>query len=320
MAKLFLVSALASTASAFVSRGSPRPPAKSTSLYSLTYSAAGAPAADMSQYDLSLDQAVEDWTAVASAGSAMQEAGVYLRSRSKENFVDTLKFTIKRDGGLGLLLTEIAGGREDGVGITVVEEVLEGSNADGCGIVPGDSIVALGVSRTIERGPSSVEEDRLDVATECLGYDATIEALTSLPPVNSPDDNLSLTIKRIRRQPRISVKLQYPPSSEEEDQVIELFAGENLRRAMLTRGIKLNDKFAQRFDSGGSGDCGSDGTCATCVVAVSNGQDLLSPAGQQEKQILSKKPRWRMACKAVVGYGMKEGEMTVQVSPRQWEE
>ena len=325
MNKLFLVSAaLASTTSAFVSRGSPPasacPPTKSMRLYGTTYAAAGAPAVDMSRYDLSLEEAVEDWTAVASAGTAMQEAGVYLRSRSKENFVDTEKFTIKRDGGLGLLLTEIAGGREDGVGITVVEEVLEGSNAEGSGIVPGDSIVAVSVSRTTESGPRTVEEDRLDVATECLGYDATIEALMSLPPVNSPDDELTLTIKRIRRQPRVNVKLQYPPYSEEEDQTIELFAGENLRRAMLTRGIKLNDKFAQRFDSGGSGDCGSDGTCATCVVAVSSGQDLLSPAGQQEKQILAKKPRWRMACKAVVGYGIREGEMTVQVSPRQWEE
>ena len=25
-----------------------------------------------------------------------------------------------------------------------------------------------------------------------------------------------------------------------------------------------------------------------------------------------------MACKAVVGWGMKEGEMTVKVNPRQW--
>ncbi|EJK49396.1 hypothetical protein THAOC_31731, partial [Thalassiosira oceanica] len=233
--KLFLAS-LAWTTSAFVSRGSQPasacpPTAKSMPmrLYS-TYAAAGAPAVDMSKYDLLLDEAVEDWTAVASAGTAMQEAGVYLRSRSKENFVDTLKFTIRRDGGLGLLLNEIAGGREDGVGITVVQEVLEGSNAEGSGIVPGDSIVALSVSRMTERGPSSVEEDRLDVATECLGYDATIEALMSLPAVKSPDDELTLTVKRIRRQPRINVKLQYPPYSEEEDETIELFAGENLRR------------------------------------------------------------------------------------------
>lgn len=54
-------------------------------------------------------------------------------------------------------------------------------------------------------------------------------------------------------------------------------------------------------------------------MGVTKGKELLSPMGEQEAQILSKKPRWRMACKTVVGYGMAEGEMTLQVSPRQWE-
>ena len=82
--------------------------------------------------------------------------------------------------------------------------------------------------------------------------------------------------------------------------------------------MTYNEPQAERFESGGSGDCGSDGTCATCVVGVSRGAELLNPMGQQEGQILSQKPRWRMACKAVVGYGMAEGDMTLQVSPRQW--
>ena len=54
-------------------------------------------------------------------------------------------------------------------------------------------------------------------------------------------------------------------------------------------------------------------------MGVTKGKELLSPMGKQEEQILVSKPRWRMACKAVVGYGMTEGEMTLQVSPRQWE-
>merc|ERR1712157_157068 len=212
---------------------------------------------------------------------------------------------------------EIAGGREDGVGITVIEEVLDGGNAEGSGIVAGDSIVAVSVVQTNGNGMSAKEE-QLEVSTECLGYDATIEALMSLPSPTSSEDLITLTIKRIRKQPKINVKLQYPPALGEPDVGIELFAGENLRRALLTRGIKLNDKFARRLDSGGSGDCGSDGTCATCVVSVTNGSELLSPMSVQEGKILSKKPRWRMACKATVGYGMTEGDLTIQVSPRQW--
>lgn len=248
----------------------------------------------------------------------MQSAGIFLKGKDSELFVDTLKYTIRREGGLGLILSELAGGREDGVGITIVEETVDGGNADGSGIQPGDSIVGLTVTKSVNNG-LNVEEERVSVATECLAYDATIEALLSLPEVVCEDDEVTLTVKRLRRQPKISVKLQYPPDDDTPDASIELFAGENLRRALLTRGIKLNDKLAERFDSGGRGDCGADGTCATCVVSVSTGMDLLSPMKQQEEQILKQKPRWRMACKTVVGFGMTEGDLTIQVSPRQWE-
>ena len=379
-----------------------RTPASSSSLTSSLgaqvqnsyYAAAGAPAVDMSRYDLPLDRTIDEWTAVVQASSSLQEGGVFLKAKDakKELFVDTLQFSIRRAGGLGLILTEIAGGRSDGIGITIVEEILAGGNSAGLGLVPGDSIVSLSVSTSTGNG----DVDTTRVSTECLGYDATIDAITSLPPPASDDEAVTLTVKRVRRQPRISIRLQYPPDAGEEDVTIELFAGENLRRAMLTRGIKLNDRLvrrglpappspplaisslsfpvaktseldsisphffphvssltpkialvassspllritkiemtspsppgtrasgrrqAERFDSGGSGDCGSDGTCATCVVGVSRGMELLSPMGQQEGQILSKKPRWRMACKAVVGYGMVEGDMTLQVNPRQW--
>lgn len=283
------------------------------------YSDAGAPKVDMDMYNIPLTQSINEWSAAVQAESSMQEEGIFLKAKSKELFVDTLQYTIKREGGLGLLLTEIAGGRDDGVGITIIEEVLDDGNSAGVGIVPGDSLVSLSVTKTTNDGTMEVNEERIGVSTECLGYDATIDAITSLPPPTSDEETVTVTVKRIRKQPKINITLQYPKYMEEEDVSLELFAGENLRRAMLTRGIKLNDKLAERFDSGGTGDCGSDGTCATCVVGVTRGKELLSPMGKQEEQILSSKPRWRMACKAVVGYGMQEGDMTLQVSPRQWE-
>jgi len=141
----------------------------------------------------------------------------------------------------------------------------------------------------------------------------------SLPPPEGEGEVIVLTLKRLRRKPKVTVKLQYPPYQNEPDATIELFAGENLRRAMLVRGVKLNDALSRRFDNGGTGNCGADGTCATCVVGVLKGDDLLSPKGQQEEQILKKNPRWRMACKTVVGYGQQEGEMTIRVNPRQWD-
>ena len=229
-----------------------------------SYASAGSAKVNMDKYNIPLSQSVEQWTAVLQAKTSMQQEGIFLQPKNdKELFVDTLSFNVKREGGLGLLLTELAG-RADGVGITIVEEVLDGGNSKGVGIMPGDSIVALAVSRDLGGGIDA-QEEKISVSTECLAYDATIEAITSLPAPISSDEEVVLTIKRLRRQPKVNIKLQYPPYLEEPDVNIELFAGENLRRAMLTRGIKLNDKLAERFDSGGMGDCGSDGTCATCV-------------------------------------------------------
>ncbi len=143
-----------------------------------------------------------------------------------------------------MILTEIAGGRSDGIGITIIEEVLPGGNSGGVGLIPGDSIVSLSVS-TSSGGKNGEDVDTTRVSTECLGYDATIDAITSLPSPTTDDEMVTITVKRVRRQPKINVRLQYPPGSGEEDAMIELFAGENLRRAMLTRGIKLNDKLVR---------------------------------------------------------------------------
>mmetsp|Transcript_8367 Transcript_8367/g.12891 ORF Transcript_8367/g.12891 Transcript_8367/m.12891 type:complete len:336 (+) Transcript_8367:90-1097(+) len=296
--------------------------ATSSSTTATSYVGAGTAVVDMNQYNLPLEKAAEAWTAELTPGTSLQQEGVYLGSKKIDDgddlFVDTLTFdNISRDGGLGIELLEIAGGREDGLGITIVSGLVEGGNAErDSGILPGDSIVGMQIIREESDGRSE-SFDVTSIATECYSYDATIDAILSLPE----SDTVRITVKRLRRQPKVTVQLQYPPEQNEPDATIELFAGENLRRAMLTRGVKLNDKLSERFDSGGLGDCGAEGTCATCVVSISAGQDLLSPPKTQEQQmIVSKKPRWRMACKAFVGWGMQEGEMTIKVNPRQWPE
>lgn len=285
----------------------------------------GIASVDMNKYNLPLEEIASEWTANVVAESTLREEGIYLGAKNpKSIMVDTVQVEISRriGEGLGILLLEIAGGREDGLGITVIEGVVEGGCADGSGVIEGDSVAAVSV-RKVQRqdgkdGLADVEVvDSIEL--ECFGYDKTVEALSSLPPAESEDEILLLTLKRLRRKPKVMVTLQYPPQQEEPDTTIELFAGENLRRAMLTRGVKLNDPLSRRFDSGGTGDCGADGTCATCVIGVLQGDELLSPKGQQETQILKKNPRWRMACKTIVGYGQQEGDMTLRVNPRQWE-
>ena len=263
---------------------------------------------EMNQYNMAYEDVIEEWSANALAKSPVREAGVYLGTRDDTNkFVDTLKFEVPRDGGLGIELLEIAGGRGDGVGITICAGLVPGGNAANTGIIPGDSISSLEVE--------GIDNPDAAVRTECLDYDATIDAIVGLP---SGGDILIVTVKRIRRKPKTTVVLQYPPEMNEPDVSLELFSGENLRRAMLVRGIKLNDPLSRRFDSGGTGDCGADGTCATCVVSIAQGGHLMSPPGLQEQQILVKNPRWRMACKTIIGYGAQEGKMVVQVNPRQW--
>jgi ferredoxin len=291
---------------------------------------------DMNIYNLVTDQSdlqvvSNEWTALAMAATALLPEGVYLHPRNKQDHMaDTVKVSFPRipGAGLGLELLEIAGGRADGLGITIVADVVTGGAAFGCGILPGDSLVQIDVQRQTKRSSNdgrTVQESQevFTVPTECLGYDKTVEAIQSLPPQDNDSsvrETFVLTVKRLRRKPKVQVKLQYPPEMNEDDVTLELFCGENLRRALLVRGVKLNDALAARFDSGGPGDCGAEGTCATCAVAVVAGADLLSPIQQQEGQIFAQKPRWRMSCKTIVGYGMKEGVLTARISPRQWKQ
>jgi ferredoxin len=279
---------------------------------------------DMNKYNIPFEEIAEQWTANVVPASFQKEEGIYLGAKDdKTLFVDTVKIEFPRVPGqpLGLELLEVAGGREDGTGITIVSGFVDGGMAADVGIVLGDSIVKVAVKRTVmsQNADKMMEETEQEIAlaTECFGFEKTVETIGSLPPADG-NEMLVLTIRRIRKKPKTIVNLQYPPDMNEPDVRLELFSGENLRRAFLVRGIKLNDALSRRFDNGGTGDCGAEGTCATCVVSISKGMDLLNPMGQTEQQILAKKPTWRMACKTVIGYGMQEGEMTVRVNPKQW--
>ena len=280
---------------------------------------AGPAAVDMNQYNLPLDLIETEWQAQLVQKVTETQTTVALAARSPEHYVDsvTVRFPRSESGGLGLDLVELAGGREDGLGITLIAAVNNDEDRD---ILPGDSLARVQLVRT--RQGSNLQEQKEEIytaQTECLGFDATVQAIQQLPaPSEQYQDEYILQIKRLRRKPKVSVKLQYPPSQNEPDVTLELFAGENLRQGMLIRGVKLNDPLAQRFDTKNGGNCGAGGLCRTCAVTVQNGMDLLNPQRPAEQQMLADSPRWRLACKAIVGFGMREGEMTIRVNPRQW--
>ena len=297
----------------------------------------GEPAVDLNQYNLPFSIIENGWTANFVQKATESQGRVRLEAKNNiEHYVDILTLLIPRKvengGSLGIELEELSGGRSDGIGITIVSGLVPGGSSKNSDLNPGDTLSSVSLIRrkreitTAEDGGKqtntmiSENQQEFSVATECLDYEKTVEAIGNTIPAPKPgfEDTFVLSVKRLRRLPKVTINLQYPPSQNEPDTTIEMFAGENLRQGMLIRGIKLNDPLAKRFDTKSGGNCGAGGLCRTCSVCVMNGGDVLNPQRVAEQQMLQDNPRWRLACKAVVGYGMKEGEMTVRVNPNQW--
>jgi ferredoxin len=298
---------------------------------------------DLNRYNLaSLEDIEKEWTATVTLKSTENTGGVFLAPKnSREIFVDsvTVVFPSNSGSGIGIVLAEVAGGRDDGLGITLVTNLVPGGAAAcaDCDILPGDSIAKVSVIRRQKRAMSGVTaggggigeaQQIVSVNTECLSYDATVDAITSLNNMSTSttqqnedcDEYFELVLKRLRRKPKVTVNLQYPPSQKEPPVSIEMFAGENIRQGMLVRGVKLNDPLAKRFDTKTGGNCGAGGLCRTCAILVQTGGELLNPQRPAEKTMLRDNPRWRLACKAIVGFGMTEGELNIKVSPNQWDQ
>lgn len=231
-----------------------------------------------------------------------------MRFNSKDNDYDVETVDgviVTRNPSLGIDLLEIASDGS-GTGIVVVAGCVPGGAAEKCGaLLPGDTIAAVGPVG----GPYT--------SVEARDWDGTVAALGAVET-----DAIELVLKRLVKRPKVDVVIKYP-NDEEPEVRISLFAGENLRRAMLVRGVKLNDPLARRFDNqANGGDCGSEGTCCTCAVSVLAGGDLISEQKSQERQMLNtlREPRWRLACKARVGMDMKPGqieELSIRINPRQ---
>ena len=81
--------------------------------------------------------------------AADTEVKVLLDARNPDYFVDTVTVSYPRVAGLGIELAKLAGGREDGLGITVVSGLVEGGPAAGQGldILPGDVLSKVAVRR-----------------------------------------------------------------------------------------------------------------------------------------------------------------------------
>jgi hypothetical protein len=250
-----------------------------------------------------LETIAQNWVQCAASG-------IPLETRNNTYFFEeTYSVSVQREGGLGLILGEVwASPGFDDEGLVLVEEVVRGSNAANAGgIAVGDTI--LGVSGT--RGVAS------GVATEGKNWDATIEALTSVE-----GDAVDLVMKRLVRRERIDVHVTASDGTDLGS--FSCPAGANLRMEFLRRQLPMTeiyDSQTMRFDAiGNSGsNCGGEGSCGTCLVAITQGFDLVSPAAGTEAKALAKQgrpTRWRWSCRTVVGSENRGGNVRVQLRPQ----
>ncbi|KAJ1637706.1 hypothetical protein T492DRAFT_286384 [Pavlovales sp. CCMP2436] len=132
------------------------------------------------------------------------------------------------------------------------------------------------------------------------------------------NDEITLVVKRLvlRKVAYITAVL---PSGEER---VIAYDGENLRMALIRQGVvAINDETAPRYDTKGSGNCGGNGLCCTCVVSVLSGAEHLNERTKSEKQLLRKVTRWRQSCRARIliggaGAPVDEIKLRVQLAPR----
>ncbi|WOG99198.1 hypothetical protein DCAR_0518546 [Daucus carota subsp. sativus] len=87
--------------------------------------------------------------------------------------------------------------------------------------------------------------------------------------------------------------------------------GQKLRDIMLDTNIELYGPYSRPLLN-----CGGGGTCATCVVEVVDGKEILSPRTDKEKEKLKKNPKnWRLACQTTVGTSDSDGVVVIQQLP-----
>eukprot|EP00632_Arachnochrysis_sp_CCMP2950_P001741 CAMPEP_0185720720 /NCGR_PEP_ID=MMETSP1164-20130828/50257_1 /TAXON_ID=1104430 /ORGANISM="Chrysoreinhardia sp, Strain CCMP2950" /LENGTH=307 /DNA_ID=CAMNT_0028388383 /DNA_START=5 /DNA_END=928 /DNA_ORIENTATION=- len=206
-----------------------------------------------------------------------------------ENFeVDKLECTIVKDPGLGIELTEVANNGE-GVGVVIVSGLVPGSPAASSPLQPGDVISKVGT-----------------VDVEAKTYDDLVDVLVAADPV------VKLTVKRLIQRFKVRASIRYANDAAPGKDGEIFFGGENLRRGLIARGVKVNDSSLGKS-------CGGDGQCQTCAVEVLGGANALTQPKGPEKIIFRNAPTWRLSCQTSVrdlpGFDPFKDDLVVRIYP-----
>lgn len=218
----------------------------------------------------------------------------------------TVSVGLSRVGGLGLDLVELSVIDKSKYGLVVISDIVPNSNADKTGQFQiGDALVTI--STPMPKGTTSTTPE-MTARLEGLNFDATIAEISKF----SEYTEIVLTVRRLTVRKTITVQL-YDPKGANTGLNFTVLSGYNgvLRTALLNNDIKLYDDRTARFDSPyQSGDCGGEGTCGTCVVAVLSGAELLGPRKKQEDMALKQQlqpPNYRWACRLKIGPSPDQG-------------
>jgi len=61
-------------------------------------------------------------------------------------------------------------------------------------------------------------------------------------------------------------------------------SGDNLRTLLMHHNVRVYDERTIRLDTLGTGDCGGEGICGTCLVEVLEGMETLNPKSVKEEE------------------------------------
>jgi ferredoxin len=263
----------------------------------------------------------------SSGGLDRVEQQTLLEPSDPTYVVRTIEVTLPIVGGsLGIELTELGGagysndGSEASAALVVVTGLVEGRSAElhrGTADDAGSSVL----SQVVKIGDTIVgvggEEDLSDgcIVTEGASYEALIEVLgNAVAKANGRP--LTLLLKRMVPLGRALVTARKPDGTEAQ---FVAYNGENLRMRLIREGLAPNDMSAQRYDNKapGSGTCGGNGLCATCVISVLAGAENLSEKRAGERQLLRNVARWRQSCRTRIKLDDgEEATLTIALSPR----
>lgn len=168
----------------------------------------------------------------------------------------TLSVRLSREGGLGLDLVEVSN-KDPKHGLVVINEIIPDSNAAKSKILQlGDALISIS---------GATPSGNLICNLQGLSLDATFNELGRF----SEASEVVIVARRLIKRKNVVVRVYGSEGEYFTNFTVLSGYGANLRTALISNNIRLYDSRTERVDSPyQQGDCGGDGSCGTCMVAI----------------------------------------------------